>query len=525
MEDKVTLLIADDEAEIRAGLRNIIDWKEYNIDLVGTAGNGAEALEMIRYYEPDIVITDIQMPVLGGLEMIARARGEQFDCLFVILSGYDDFHYAQTAIKQGVNDYILKPIDTQEFIDLIRRLSGEVLLKRNIHQHQVRMSRKLNAANKAIRQQNFISELLREELSEAQIAAVLQNEQMPVKNHAVAAVIVYLYGQDLASLADDEEIKGSIPLTLDFLNLYCQARPAIYAQLDRSAIVIVQNADSPEALLEEVKKLIRALKSERDIQAFGAAGTIVASLKNINESFRIASQAASWHIYPQLGEAADASVLLSVGSQHLIKDERIINDIKSGNADALKANFERYTKALFFTEFPPPAYLFSMYNFLIMDVRSQLAEMNLKSYTGDAYQAMRQFDTLAEIKNWVLMILLEFANEFSVSQARLHDPLIQKAVEFITANIFNKVAAEDVCRHIGYSSSYFSKYFRQKTNLNLRDYILDLKITCAQEQLKSNDHSPKEVAIMLGYEEYSSFSRAFKARTGFSPSDYQKSFY
>ena len=146
----------------------------------------------------------------------------------------------------------------------------------------------------------------------------------------------------------------------------------------------------------------------------------------------------------------------------------------------------------------------------------------LETYTGDAYQAMRQFDTVEEICRWIEMLLVDYATEISIHQVELKDPVIEKAIEYIKAHIFEKVCAEDVCRYIGFSKAYFSKYFKEKTNLNFRAYLLDLKITYAQQQLASNSNTPSELSVMFGYEEYSSFSRAFKMRTGFSPIDYQK---
>ena len=519
-------MLADDEAEIRAGLRSIVRWEDYGIELLGTARNGAEALDMIRYHEPDIVLTDIQMPGMNGLELVKRVNEEQFDCLFVILSGYDDFQYAQTAIKQGVHDYILKPVVIEEFSELLRRLTAAVISKRNQHQNQVQLSRNLKAANKTIRQQHFISELLREELNQIQIEAILERDQIPLRPNNCAAVLLHIYEQPaFPSLSDDETADGSIAVTLNFLEEYYRGCPVICGHMNRSSVILFHNTASAQDLYRNTGEMLATLRATGKIMAFGAVGSVVETLKDIHESFRIANQVASWHIFPQMGMIADASVLASLGAQNLIKDQRIAGDIKVCDTERLKQDFEAYTEALFFTEFPPPAYLFSMYNFLIMDIRSQLPEASLQSYTGDAYQAMRQFDTFEEIKTWVLHILMDYANELSVLQAKSQDPLIQKAVEYITANIFNKVGAEDVCQYIGYSKSYFSKYFRQKTNLNFRDYILDLKITYAQQKLKTNAHTPKELAIMLGYEEYSSFSRAFKARTGFSPTDYQKTFY
>lgn len=524
MEERVSLLLVDDEAEIRAGFRNILDWEAYGIDYLGTARNGSEALDLIRWHEPDIVITDIQMPGMNGLELLQHARIEQFECLFVILSGYDDFHYAQEAIRQGVHDYILKPVIVEEFAGLIRELTAEVIRKRLQHRQQVKLSSKLNAANKIIKQQNFISELLREELTQAQIDETLKRGDFRLHAGRCAAVVLHIYDQPRPAAAGwADTLEGSIAKTQSFLKHYYRGQKVICGPMNRSSIILFHNTESLSELYHDTRKMLNALESACNIKAFGAVGTLSDSLRQIHESFRMANQAVTWHIFPEMGPLTDTSILKSVGSQHLVKDERIFKDIKACDTEAVKRDFEDYTKLLFFTEFPPPAYLFSMYNFLIMDIRSRLP--GLQSYTDDAYQAMRQFDTFAEIKAWVLGRLTEYANELAVRQAKSEDPLIQKAVEYMAENIFNKIGAEEVCQYIGYSKSYFSKYFRQKTNLNFRDYILDLKITYAQQQLKTNAHTPKELSLMLGYEEYSSFSRAFKARTGFSPSDYQKSFY
>lgn len=526
MTEKVSLLLADDEAEIRAGLRNILNWEEYGIAFLGTAGNGAEALDMIRCHEPDIVITDIQMPGMNGLELVKHARAEEFECLFAILSGYDDFKYAQTAIRRGVHDYILKPVVVEEFAELIRRLTAEVILKRNQRNDQVKLSRTLNAASKTIKQQNFISELLREELTEAQIDEALERDHFLLRSGSAAAVVLHIYEQPRpAAFKQAETLAGSIASTLGFLEHYYRGRPVVFGHMNRSSVILFHNTGSVAELYHDTGQMLAALKAACKIHAFGAVGPLSDSLSQVHESYRAANQAVSWHIFPEMGTLTDTSILRSVGARHLVKDQRILQDIKACDTEAVKRDFEAYTETLFFTRFPPPAYLFSMYNFLIMDIRSRLSEAGLESCPDDAYQAMRQFDTFPEIKDWVLGILTEYANELAVRQARTADPLIQKAVEFITDNIFNKVGAEKVCQHIGYSKSYFSKYFRQKTNLNFRDYILDMKITYARQQLKTNAHTPKELALMLGYEEYSSFSRAFKARTGFSPSDYQKSFY
>ena len=106
----IKVLIADDEEKVCQLICNLVDWASFDMQIVGTAANGIEALEKVRSLGPDLMITDIRMPGCDGLELIARAKAENEALEFVIISGYRHFEYAQTAIKSGVGDYLLKPI-------------------------------------------------------------------------------------------------------------------------------------------------------------------------------------------------------------------------------------------------------------------------------------------------------------------------------------------------------------------------------------------------------------------------------
>ena len=117
------LLIADDEKTIRETIRSFINWEALDIEVVGTAKDGIEAYNMILDLYPDIVLTDIRMPGLSGLELIERMHEINKDMQFIILSGYNEFEYAKTAMQYGVRHYLLKPCSEQQIIDSIKGLS------------------------------------------------------------------------------------------------------------------------------------------------------------------------------------------------------------------------------------------------------------------------------------------------------------------------------------------------------------------------------------------------------------------
>ena len=128
----VSVIIADDEASIRNGLRSAVESMNLNIRVLGTARNGLEAWNLIQTYMPDIIITDIRMPLCDGLNLMKKCKEARFHIDFVILSGFDDFTYAQSAIRYGAKSYLLKPFKNEELKEELKILLDEIRQKRGL---------------------------------------------------------------------------------------------------------------------------------------------------------------------------------------------------------------------------------------------------------------------------------------------------------------------------------------------------------------------------------------------------------
>lgn len=528
----ITLLIVDDEAEIRSGLRKIIKWEDYSISVIGTAASGVEALDKIRFYEPDIVITDIQMPGMSGLELVRRAREEQFDCSFVILSGYDDFQYAQTAIRYGIKDYLLKPISINELTTLVLALKQEILTKREFHSDQLSTLKKLRTAQVSLRKHDLVPQLLRNELSAPELAGVISEYSLPVKNTASCAVLI----QAFVSLSDTEESNERsrflAPLK-ESLERETAGMAVLISEQAPAGLLLIFNLPFQSGRYQSLKELISCQIEENmphescAVKIIAAIGEEVSTLQDISLSWQSARQVMTWHIYAETGQVIESSVTKVDEPPVILPDGQLFDDILKDDTEAIRCHFPEYLKKLLYIPTPPPAYLYSMCNYVIVTFSSQLAKYldgPPKSFTGNSYVTLQNLSSLAEIRDWMCEILCGFASELSVNRATKSDPLIEKAIDYLNKNLLKNPHTEDLCNYLGLSKSYFSTYFKNKTSLNFRDYMLDLKINYAQEQLKLSEHIPSEVALLLGYEDYRSFSRAFKARTGLTPSDYQKQY-
>lgn len=527
----ITLLIVDDEAQIRSGLRSIIPWENYSVSVIGTAASGAEALDKIRYYEPDIVITDIQMPGMSGLELVRRAKKEQFDCSFVILSGYDEFEYARTAIKYGVKEYLLKPISIKDLTELISSLKEDILSKRDMHSDRLSTLHKLRTAQISIRKFNLIPQLLRGELNSTELDQVIMDYSLPIRDKESCIVLIQAFSStpDAEDAAESDlalvPLKESLEQALSGSNvLVSEYSPAGLLLMVNLPFTAPDGSTLKEMLAEHIKK-----GGEKDgtVRMVAAIGKPVSSLLSIPASFKDARHIITWHIYPETGSVLESAAIKTEQPPIIMPGNEILEAILKDNPKEILCQFNAYIEKLMTAPAPPPSYIYSMCNYLVITLQSQLSrhlDGLPKSYTGNSFATLQSLSSLEEIRSFMCRILCVFAEELSVSRAVKSDPLIEKAIDYINKNLLKNPRTEDVCSYLGLSKSYFSTYFKNKTQLNFRDYTLDLKINYAQEQLKFAEHTPGEVSILLGYEDYRSFSRAFKARTGLTPTDFQKQY-
>ena len=153
------VLIADDEINIILLIKSLIDRQKTDVEIAGEAGDGITALEMVRQLKPDVVITDIRMPGMNGMDLIRHVREEQIPVEFVIISGYSEFEYARSAIQYGVSDYLLKPIKKDELNDVLAKLESQRASRRE-QQMQFNLMEDRLASNNGILRKNLLQNLL-----------------------------------------------------------------------------------------------------------------------------------------------------------------------------------------------------------------------------------------------------------------------------------------------------------------------------------------------------------------------------
>lgn len=157
------LLIVDDEEIEREGMAKYIPWKEYQVELVGTAWNGMEGYEKVKQLQPDIVLTDIKMPVMNGIELIKKVRKELPDIEFIVLSGYGEYEFTSQAMEEGIRHYILKPCDEEKIAEVIEKVKNKISMRRSKREQVQAVTQKVHQLMPRAREQVFQNLLLARE--------------------------------------------------------------------------------------------------------------------------------------------------------------------------------------------------------------------------------------------------------------------------------------------------------------------------------------------------------------------------
>ncbi len=519
MTSPVTIVIADDESAIRNGLNQIIKNLDMNVSVVGCAENGRAALELIREFHPDIAVIDISMPEMSGLDVIKTCIEEKLSVSFLILSGYENFEYAQRAIRYGVKSYFLKPLNLAEFRDVLTSQCRKILEARgkDAMVPRNRIPGLLDSSRTLL-----LTQLIQNRFPKTgDIADELDVLHLSLKNiRSCVVVFLFVPGPDREDSLSDLD-----PLFLSGIFERYSAESWIYAENQIVSLINVENTADPlfrDAILEAIRKL-----SREGYRMKAGIGSIMENLSTAQLSYSSALEALSYRIYD-----TDCCLFDSNGinrerpsfSAENIDYGPLVHAVAQRSSEKIADYVDAFFASIFAAKMPPPNYVLGMCIYLLVNLQKQLETLypHVSRDFEFSYDKLYQFESIKQLQQWITDILIDFSRLLAVTAVD-KDNIIHTAKEYIQNNLSKNIKAKDVAKQVHLSESYFTIYFKNKTGTNFRDYLLNARMQLARRLLASKDTNIGEIAYRVGYQDYRSFSRAFKNETGMSPSEYMNS--
>lgn len=513
------LILVDDEPLAQIGMKSILDYSSLGIELAGAASNGAAALELIERVRPDIVITDIRMPVMDGLELAARCR-ERYGSLpkFIMLTGYEDFRYAREAVRVRASDYLVKMELTA---DALRRSLEKVL--EEIHAEGSVPSP--DAVPEDVFLNRFLSRLLNNVfISEEEIAGHLDSFGFRFEASLYLTVAAEILPEGRRSDDTEDALRRRYASVLGTLKvgLEKQLRCCVVAHTQNLVgIIAAMEADTPETHVEQA--LVRAgglCRKYFAVEVRFGIGRVVKSKLALHESFSDAMRALR---DPAGGEICRLSQSAPRDRFDMTALNRaLVLALENDDQKLLRTMLERLTERVRGEDVRIEDAI-DMVSGVIHLVLANLegGESVLEDAFPDApksWLAIYSCQSLDQLLRCLSRIGDALCERMRSRQENPKHRLVQAARQYIRAHVQEKLTLHQVAAAISVSPNYLSTLFRKHGGQGFNEYVLAQKVARAQELLAERNLKVYQISEMLGFESAYYFSTVFKRMTGRSPS-------
>lgn len=527
--DKYTVLLVDDEEEVIQVIMKKLDWEQLGFSIVGYACNGVKAFEMVEDYLPDVVMTDIKMPYMNGMQLSHRIKTQYPDTKILIFTGFDEFEYAKEAVHLEVEEYILKPVNSLElskvFTQLKSKLDLEISEKRNVE-----ILQKYYLESLPLLQANFYSMLMEGRIREEELPKFLADYQLSFQGPFFCCLVVH------TSVSQVPEGMNPVLLTIsvrkqaeEHLGTKWQAKAFPYLE----NIVLIAQLGSESEIIELTDDCDRFCKYARHI--IGAVvtvgiGQVCGSVAGLSGSYASARTAVSYRVLYGASRAINMkeNVPQEVSKPGQTDDARLsylFKMIRLGSEEDIAEAVSGYLHQAAFQDRTLKQYhvdimemISALYRFAInQEIRTEVFPENMKVL----YARLLDMDKAA-LEKWLTDTSLSFHEELLDARNRSTKSFVSKAKEYVHNNYADEMLSLDgVCQVLGVSNSYFSTIFKKKTGNSFIGYLTDYRMDQASRLLIETNDKSYMIARQVGYTDPNYFSYVFKRRFGVSPSRYR----
>ncbi len=518
------LIIVDDEPLVQVGVRSLLNWNRLDIEVVGTAANGRVALDMIEEKHPDIVITDIKMPVIDGLELVRICRERYGDTYphFIFLTSYEEFQLARQAIVYGVSDYLVKlELSPQILEAAVMRVIDDIVKKRALETSERTLANHFR--------DKFFIRLLNN-LFETEEQFALQSGELGLSfDHPLYTCCTgYLNGADADSMTGERQLSvfsSSMNMIGELAEKYM---PAYCIALDmRHFVIIFCGSFADNTPLSILTNINEAVFKYYKVNFTCGIGTSETQPLGIAESYRSARMA--------LVQADRAVPIVSFES--LPADRHAHNSFNiSIFKDSLAKAFEEYDSNELETTIDSLCGLFSEHRngfVQALDAASNILYLAISLLPDgeelisgifkddpDGYRSLYRQKNVEQVVHWLSFFGKRMGEIFDERKNDHKNHIVSNVKKYISEHICEKLVLDKVAAIFGISPNYLSQLFGRYSDLGFSEYVNSCKIKKSKELLATDSYKVYEVADMLGYESSFYFSKVFKKVEGISPTDY-----
>ncbi|MGN1141586.1 MAG: response regulator [Oliverpabstia sp.] len=507
------LFIADDEIDVREGIRYLLDWSKLGFYICGEGKNGQETLEQILKLNPDVVLMDIRMPRLSGLEVVKQAKEQNFHGKFIILSGYSDFSYAQEAIRYGVTCYLTKPIDEDELEKAVTEARDSLINEQNTRKKLIQYRDKAR--------ESIIQEILCNTAS----YQFLDYHDMMLEASVYQVVLYTNYNQE------------SFQATWDFAEILRLANKnhnsLDYIKIEHQNVIILKGDYARKRFNDLLDHYISHPQKGSPLDSlFLTYGQPVYSVEQIHTSYETAKLLMKRRFFCHFNQHVlgyhdieDTPLFhTKTLSSENIYAQKITDYIQSGNRHMLSKTMDDLKEELYLANQE-----ISVLKHYLADIMIQVKSEITRIYDNLDIPLPNNaaiISTLEE-KCYLYEIFQFFNLQFEMCMNAIGSPTRDSVIDgillYIQHNYQDNLKLGTIAEVFGYNSSYLGKVFTKITGKSFNSYVDEVRIENSKKLLLEQNPKVYEIAQRVGYANVDYFHKKFKKYVGMSPAEYRKS--
>jgi len=537
-----SVMIVDDDPKILEWLKSEIDWGNLEFNLMCSAKDGIDALHKLNQNDIDLVITDINMPKMDGIELYNSIKEYNLSPFVVYLSDPEDLPHVKQGLLLGAFGYVTKPIDKENLIDVLESVH-EKLMEKKLEKENDKKIKERFEMSLSFSREKILNDLLRgKEFPHESLNYIINEYGINLYKETVQVGIIEVGNFDastkeLIKTGKFEELLNKVRSIIADILLQFEGLSCNMVEMDIGVIsVILQPVSKVEVNeFEEItadffEKVLKEIQRNANVRVTIGIGEACSKLRDISQSY-MGAKAALRHKYILGGNRVIHIRQSDINEkQYLLypaeREKLLVEYIMSGDDSAVKLAENVFDDIAVGTEnnlkriaFAANQLMFNISHYIDMKYDFVNKLYDFRKFNNVDFL---EFGSKEEIKSFFILFVNSLMNVVREYLPVQNNTLIKDACEYVLNNIDQEITLARMADHLNISKNYFCSLFKQETGINFLEYVTKVKMEWAKLLLKEGTYKTYKVSEMLGYREASYFSRLFRKYTGFSPAEYKK---
>ncbi|MGP7817417.1 response regulator transcription factor [Niallia sp. 01092] len=523
------VLIIDDEVQIRKGLRMKVNWVDLGLEILGEASNGLEALSLLERQSVDIVVTDVKMPVMDGIEFVKHCHQNYPTVKIIVLSGYNEFEYARSAMREGVKHYLLKPVAPNELADALEKVRTELDEEFTQRKEAEKIIKKA-AVQKEAEQEQFLLQLVKEDWIERSLPFETI-KQLNLEHFQLDKGLFQFISVEIRD--SNKNPHKAKELWMPFRMLcreIAKEHKQTYSFYDpqyRNMIhfVHLMKEDSENSQKSIVRKITHYVNTYMKLEVVIGVGKAVSHYKNMKNGYR--SSLLSWS---QSDIGLHSQIIDETVHKEMFKftpdlEKKIINSMESNKRKVFE---EQVSTILGKSQTHSILSYFYVSNRLLFLLSSYVDKYGfekklIKQFIWNCQQSIWELNSQNRVKDTLIQLGNAMMDQIHKTRVSVGVAIVDDVRFYLEEHYGEEISLTMLSEQFHINSAYLSELFKMHIGENFSDYLLHLRMTKAIDLLQDDQLKIIDVAQLVGFSNSGYFSTVFKKYFGQTPADFRKS--